>query len=69
MTAEELVSRIDACHLELLALADSVKHSGIDADFPYPHNWNADAVADLLAAAHRSAAEAARLVAKVTVPA
>jgi hypothetical protein len=66
--ATELTERIDACHLELLALADIVKTSGVEAEFPYPHHWNAYEVADRLAKAHHEAAEAARLVAKVSHP-
>ena len=69
MTAKETVARIDACSDEALALHDRIKLVGIEADFPYPHHRNADHVADLLGAAHRSLAEAARRIAKVTAPA
>lgn len=65
MTAGDLLQRIDVCSDELLALHDSVKIVGVEAEFPYPHHWNADQVGDLLAEAHRAAAEAARLVAKI----
>ena len=69
MNANVALARIDAASDELLAVYDAIKHgSGIQATFPWPHDWNADVVVDRLEEAHRNAAEAARLLAKVADP-
>ncbi len=65
MNASEALSRVDAASDELLAVHDAIKHAGVHADFPYPHEWGADEVVDRLDDAHHAAAEAARLLAKV----
>lgn len=66
MKVSDALRRADSASDELLAVHDAIKHgNGVQADFPFPHDWNADSVVDLLAEAHRAASEAARLLAKV----
>lgn len=69
MKVSDALARVDAASDELLAVHDAIKHgSGVQATFPWPHDWNADAVVDRLNEAHRAASEAGRLLAKVTGP-
>ncbi len=69
MKAQDALARVIAASDELLAVHDSIKVVGLEADFPYPHNWNGYEVVDALDEAHYAAASAARLLAKVTIPA
>ena len=63
MNVSKAVARVDAASLDLLDVCDSIKAGGVQATFPWPHDWNAYAVVDLLGEAHRAASEAARLLA------
>jgi hypothetical protein len=63
----DALARVDAALLELEAVHSAIKHgSGVQATFPYPHDWNAYEVVDRLEEACKGAAEAARLLSKVS---
>lgn len=66
MNVSDALKRVDAASDELLVVHDAIKHgAGVQATFPWPHNWDASSVVDRLGEAHRAAAEAARLLSKV----
>jgi hypothetical protein len=69
MKAEEAVERIDAACSELLRVHDLIKHgSGIQAEFPWPHNADPVEAVKHLEDAEYHGRNAARLLSKLTKP-